>query len=196
MPSGLIEDQDCVRSWRDVEGDLFEMRAHGLAIATGHDDASTLSLCRTDCAEDPGRGAPLVFWRTRRGPSHGPAAREFGLLTDARLVPHPLRQINQAPTDRAVRCGDRTCLDLLGKSAACAGFRIETLPGALRDINPSGPSVLNRITQSRTICSVTPAALAASLRLLPSMIKPNANNHRTWSGLPHCRDNRRKSADV
>jgi hypothetical protein len=54
MPSGLIEDQDGMRPRRDVEGDLFEVHAHGLAVATGHDDASTLALGGTDGPEDPG----------------------------------------------------------------------------------------------------------------------------------------------
>jgi hypothetical protein len=54
MPSGLIEDQDGMRARRDMEGDFLEMHAHGLAVATGHDDASALSLSRTDRTEYPG----------------------------------------------------------------------------------------------------------------------------------------------
>jgi hypothetical protein len=41
-------------------------------------------------------------------------------------------------------------------------------PGALRSISPSGPWALNFITQSRTICNVTPPIAAASVRLAPS----------------------------
>ncbi|TDW59271.1 hypothetical protein EDF57_11453 [Novosphingobium sp. PhB55] len=37
--------------------------------------------------------------------------------------------------------------------------RFAARPGALRVASPSGPSALNRSTQSRTICSVTPATL-------------------------------------
>ena len=78
-----------MRSRRDVEGDLFEMHAHSLAVATGHDDAGTLAVCRTDCAKDPGRGPALIFGCTRPCPPPGPAAREFGLLTYAGLVLPP-----------------------------------------------------------------------------------------------------------
>ena len=38
----------------------------------------------------------------------------------------------------------------------------------LRSISPAGPSALNRTTQSRTICSVTPPIFAASPRVPPS----------------------------
>lgn len=41
-------------------------------------------------------------------------------------------------------------------------------PEALRSISPSDPSALKRTTQSRTICSPTPPARAASLREPPS----------------------------
>jgi len=78
-----------MRSRRDVEGDLSEMQAHCLAVATGHDNASALALCWTDRAEDPGRGPALIFGGTRPCPPPGPAAREFGLLTYARLVLPP-----------------------------------------------------------------------------------------------------------
>ena len=52
--------------------------------------------------------------------------------------------------------------------ARCSSFRVADLPGALRVARPSGPSALKRSTQSRTICSVTPASFAASL-LLPAV---------------------------
>ena len=63
MPSGLIEEQDGVGTKRDVEGDLFQVRAHGLTVAAGHDNAGALALGRADRSEDPGRCPALVFWR-------------------------------------------------------------------------------------------------------------------------------------
>jgi hypothetical protein len=46
MPSGLIEQQDGMGTRCDMEGDLIEMLAHCLAVATGHDDARGLALGR------------------------------------------------------------------------------------------------------------------------------------------------------
>jgi hypothetical protein len=53
-------------------------------------------------------------------------------------------------------------------AARCASVSFDGCPGALRSISPSGPWALNFITQSRTICSVTPPIVAASVRLAPS----------------------------
>jgi hypothetical protein len=63
VPSGLIEQDDGVRAGRDVEGDLHEMHAHGLAVAPGHDDAGSLAFSGTDRPEDPCRGAALILRR-------------------------------------------------------------------------------------------------------------------------------------
>jgi hypothetical protein len=54
MPSRLIEQQNGMGARRDVESYLFKVHAHGLAVATRHDDASALTLRRTDGTEDPG----------------------------------------------------------------------------------------------------------------------------------------------
>lgn len=53
VPSGLIEQEDRMRAWRDMEGDFLEMHAHGLAVATGHDDAGSLAFGGADRAEQP-----------------------------------------------------------------------------------------------------------------------------------------------
>ena len=63
MPPGLIEQQDGMRARCDVEGDLFEMQAHRLAVAAGHDDASSLAFGGADRTEQPGRGSALIPWR-------------------------------------------------------------------------------------------------------------------------------------
>jgi hypothetical protein len=63
VPSGQIEQVDCVRAWRDVGGDFLEMHAHCLAIATGHDDAGGLAFGGADRAELPSGGATLVLQR-------------------------------------------------------------------------------------------------------------------------------------
>jgi hypothetical protein len=60
-------------------------------------------------------------------------------------------------------------LSITAASAArCTSFSRDGRPGALPSISPSGPRALNRITQSRTICRVTPPIFAASVRDAPS----------------------------
>ena len=86
MPSGLIEQENGVRAGRDVEGDLLEMHAHGLAVALGHDDAGSLTFSGTDRPEDPCRGPALILRRTRAGATPGPAPGELGLLADTGFV--------------------------------------------------------------------------------------------------------------
>jgi hypothetical protein len=53
-------------------------------------------------------------------------------------------------------------------AARCVSLSRDGWPGALRSISPPGPPALNRSTQSRTICNVTPPTLAASVRVAPS----------------------------
>jgi hypothetical protein len=47
-------------------------------------------------------------------------------------------------------------------------FNFDDGPGAFRSTSPSGPWALNFTTQSRTIWTVTPPILAASVRVTPS----------------------------
>ena len=58
MPAGLIEEHHGMGVGGGV-GDLGEVRGHGGRVAAGHDDRPTLSLLRTDGAEDTGRGGAL-----------------------------------------------------------------------------------------------------------------------------------------
>ena len=89
VPSGLIKDDDGVSAGRDVEGDLFKMHAHRLAVAAGHDDASSLAFDRADRAEDRCRGAPLIARSRRTRAALGPAPGELGLLPDPGFVLPP-----------------------------------------------------------------------------------------------------------
>lgn len=51
--TGLIEQEDGMRTWRDVEGDFLKLSAHCFAVAKGQNDAGGLALGATDCAEQP-----------------------------------------------------------------------------------------------------------------------------------------------
>ena len=89
VPSGLIKDDDGMGTGRHVESDLFQMHAHRLAVAAGHDDAGSLALGRTDRAEDPRRGSPLIARSRRARAASGPAPSELGLLPDPGFVLPP-----------------------------------------------------------------------------------------------------------
>ena len=83
VPTGPIEQQDGMCAWRDVESNLFEVHAHGFAVAAGHEDGGTFAFGGADRTKDPGRGAALVFGGGRAGSSLCPAARELGLLANS-----------------------------------------------------------------------------------------------------------------
>jgi hypothetical protein len=89
VPSRLVEDDDGVPTWADLCGNLGQVQGHGFGVAGGQDEGRTLSLLRTDGAEDVGRGGALVAWcRGSRAPP-GPAPGDLVLLADASLIGEP-----------------------------------------------------------------------------------------------------------
>jgi hypothetical protein len=89
VPSGLIKDDDGMGTGRHVEGDLFKMHAHRLAVAAGHEDACSLAFRGADCADDPCRGASLIARSRGARAALGPAPGELGLLADPGLILPP-----------------------------------------------------------------------------------------------------------
>src|SRR3954471_11264078 len=65
------------------------MQAHGLRVASGHDQGCALALLGADRSEDVDRTRPLIVRGAGPGASSGPAARDLVLLTHARLVLPP-----------------------------------------------------------------------------------------------------------
>jgi hypothetical protein len=63
VPSGLIEQQHRMGTWRDVQGDFLKVHAHRLAVAFGHDDAGGLSFSGAYRTKQPCRGASLILGR-------------------------------------------------------------------------------------------------------------------------------------
>ena len=87
-----------MRAWRDMEGDLFEVHAHGLAVATGHDDARVLALDGNIDAP-PDRGVGIGKRDANPGDGLGHAAMltgaasavQFqGISSSQREAGHPL----------------------------------------------------------------------------------------------------------
>ena len=120
---------------------------------------------------DGARLLRVMAWARRQlAVSDGPQLAAERLLRDADLVflPDPLAEIDDPPADHAVHRRDRAVLDHRRKR--CALFVIEPrrLAGSLAVDQSPGPCALNRRTQSRTTCSVTPPAAAACVRLPPS----------------------------
>ena len=63
MPSGLVKEQNGMPARGNLSGNLGQVEVHGFSVAGGKDEGGTLSLLRTDGAEDIGRGGALVAWR-------------------------------------------------------------------------------------------------------------------------------------
>jgi len=120
VPSGLIEDDHSVGARRDVEGDLFKMHTHRLAVATGHDDASSLAFGRADGAEDPCRGTPLIARSRRARATLGPAPGELGLLPDPGFILPP--QLYRCSLGEALADLRQTGAELFLKMAMSSSF--------------------------------------------------------------------------
>src|SRR5918993_2740679 len=114
-----------------------------------------------------------AWWRGRADSFRQPMARSSRLGV---CLATPTRNSSRSHRRRSTRRQRTTPwragvgpLPIAAASAArCASLSRDGWPGALRSISPSGPSALNRSTQSRTICSVTPPMFAASARDAPS----------------------------
>ena len=87
---------------------------------------------------------------------------------EAEALPDPLHEVDEAPAHHAVEIGLRTRLDRRGERRAMLRLQERRLARRLAVDQPGGPSALNRSTQSRTICRVTPPTRAASVREPPS----------------------------
>ena len=89
MPSGLIDEQDCVGSRRDRLGNLRKVQVHRLSVAEGQYQGHALAFFRTDRAEDVGGGGTLVTRRAWAAAAFGPTPSDLVLLADASLVLEP-----------------------------------------------------------------------------------------------------------
>jgi len=85
--------------------------------------------------------------------AQGPAYRRL-VQSDAERVVEPGRQIAQAPAYETVKIGCRPFLHRRRQSLALDHVQTRGVPSDLRSIRPSGPSALNRTTQSRTACTL------------------------------------------
>jgi hypothetical protein len=78
-----------VRAWRHFGGDFGQVQVHRPDVALRKDEGGALTLFRTDRAEDVCRGRALIVRRREPCAAFCPAARDFILLADARLVGEP-----------------------------------------------------------------------------------------------------------
>ena len=105
---------------RHVEGDLFEMHAHRLAVTAGHDDAGSLAFSRADRAKDPGRGAALIARSGGTRATPCPAPGELGLLADPGFILPP--QLYRGSFGQALADLRQTGAELLLKMAMSSLF--------------------------------------------------------------------------
>src|SRR4051794_40790457 len=96
------------------------MQAHGLRVASGHDQGRALALLGADRSEDVDRTRPLIVRGAGPGAPSGPAARDLVLLAHTGLVLPPQLDrgaVREARPDR-LQGGGETFL----KTSNAAGF--------------------------------------------------------------------------
>src|SRR3954468_6054143 len=87
--SGPVHQHDPMGSGSHGLRDFRQMQAHGLRVASGHDQGCALTLLRADRPEDVDRTRPLIVRGPGPGAPSGPAAGDLVLLAHARLVLPP-----------------------------------------------------------------------------------------------------------
>jgi len=125
------------------------------------------------CFKKIGRAVRLRVVARARGQLavvHGPQLAAQRLLghRHVMLFPQPLAQIDQPPAHHAMHRRGRSALDRRRQRRPVRVSEPGRLARRLAVEQPLGPWALSLSTQSRTICSVTPPIMAASVRLAPS----------------------------
>jgi hypothetical protein len=125
MPSGLIDQENCMGARRHRERDFLQVQGHGRRVAEGQDKSGALAEGRADCAEQIDRLGPLVVRRRWPRATLGPTAGNFVLLTDPRFVlPPDFYDFARRPLCRDFVEGDREFfLKVSNASASCAWWR-------------------------------------------------------------------------
>jgi hypothetical protein len=101
MPAGAFQ-QDSVGIRINNLADLLTLRAHGLAVAPGHDQAGAVALGRADRPEEVGPICDLIVRDMGARSASSSAPAEGVLLTNPSLV--QLRQLEK-------RAGRQLCPD-------------------------------------------------------------------------------------
>src|SRR5215468_2924621 len=89
MPSGLIKEDNGVRSEGDFGCDLVEMELHGFAVASRQHEGGAGSTFGTDRTKQISRLGPLIVGGTGARAFHGPAVGQLVLLTHPHLILEP-----------------------------------------------------------------------------------------------------------
>src|SRR5579862_1605535 len=89
MPTGLVEQQQCVSPWGNIGGDCCEMQVHCRGVAPRQDQSDRLAFLGADGTEDVGGRGPLVGRRGRTAATLGPTTGNLVLLADPGFVAEP-----------------------------------------------------------------------------------------------------------
>jgi hypothetical protein len=89
MPTSPIEDDDRVRTRRDVAADFRQMQVHGLRVDLGQDQADADATRGADRAEDIGPIIALIARRAWAAAALGPDVGQAALLADPGLILPP-----------------------------------------------------------------------------------------------------------
>jgi len=89
VPTGLIDDQNCMGASGDLCADQFQMFSHGMGVGPRHDEPGTLSLGGADCAKEIGPFGALVVRRAWAGSTFGPSSGDLVLLANPGFILKP-----------------------------------------------------------------------------------------------------------
>ena len=89
MPGGLIDQQSCVPSCRDLRRDCCQVECHCLGVAGWQDQAAAFAFIGADGAKYIGGCRALVLRGRWPGAPLRPAPRDLVLLPDAGFVAKP-----------------------------------------------------------------------------------------------------------
>jgi hypothetical protein len=76
-------------AWRDVGGNLGEVKVHRVGIAFRQHQPGALAILGADRTEDIGRCRALIASSDKSGSAPGPTTGDFVLLTDSGFVREP-----------------------------------------------------------------------------------------------------------
>src|SRR5215471_1746683 len=121
MPSGLIKEDNGVRSEGDFGCDLVEMELHGFAVASRQHEGGAGSTGGTDRTKQISRFGPLIVRGAGTGALPGPAIGELVLLAHPHLVlaPHLYRCARRKLRADLRHTAGKVFLNVSTASASC-----------------------------------------------------------------------------
>jgi hypothetical protein len=89
VPTGTVNDDDCMRAFFNLAADFNEVCVHGMGVGTRHDQRRSHAACGADGSGDIGTFIPLITHRARAGVFFASDMGECALLPYPGFVLNP-----------------------------------------------------------------------------------------------------------